>query len=475
MLDLTVIVATTLVAVLIMFIIRLSYKQKKCTHIPGVEPSDRKEGNLSDIKKAGSLHEFLLERHKTYGPIISFWMGEKMTVSISSPELFSEHSSSYDHPPDLYGLFEPLMGSTSMHVSDGDETRRRKRFYDPCLSHEEVNQFYPVFNTIVQEMIDEWTTLADGQHINVADHMALIVLKSVTRCNFGDYFSDQKSITTFKNNYDICWTEMENVISATPSKPGSPEEKRYKLALKNLKSVIHEIIANRRKNSPTDDKWRLIDAILEANDGDEESIAGDAMTLLIGGFHTTGFMMTWALYYLAIHTEVQDRLLNEVSKTFDKDEVMTPDMIAQMPYLQQVVNETLRYSAVAPWAARYDKYSDIYLGGYLIPKGTSVIQAFGVCFQDEKLYPQPHKFDPDRFSKEQVKTRPPHAFEPFGFAGKRKCLGYRFSNYESYVFLARIVRKFELKIVPGQIIRPVYGLVTHPDKDINITISERKE
>ncbi|XP_074651850.1 cytochrome P450 20A1-like [Tubulanus polymorphus] len=466
--------AVTFVTALIIAVIWLYPTAKKQTTIPGLEPSDPKEGNLPDIRKTGSLHEFLLETHKTHGPIISFWMGEKMTISISSPELFSEHASTFDRPPDIFKLFEPLIGAKSIQFANGADARQRRKLYDNCYSHQEVSALYPLLNEMVEELINKWATMVDDQHIPVRNHMTALALKSIAKGSFGDYFNDDKAIMTFRKCYDICWNEIERTVSSVPSTPGSAEEKRYKSALEQLKSMIAEIIKHRRNNSPTDERLLLIDVILQS-DFDDEQKACDVLAYMIGGFHTTGSLMTWAFYFLATHSDVQDKLFKEVSKTLNIKEEMTPDMVKQMPYLQQVVDETLRCAVVGPIAARYKPDTDTTLGGHVVPQGTPVIHALGVCFQDEKLYPQPHKFDPERFSKEQLKTRPPHSFEPFGFAGKRKCPGYRFSQTESYIFIARIIRQFKLKMVPDQVITPVYGLVTQPDEEIWITISERNQ
>ncbi|XP_074654359.1 cytochrome P450 20A1-like [Tubulanus polymorphus] len=313
--------------------------------------------------------------------------------------------------------------------------------------------------------------MTDGQHIPVGHYMTEIALKSIAKGSFGDYFNNDDAIDSFGKSYDIVWAEAENKISANASKPGSAEEKCYKSALGHLKSVITDIIKHRRNNPFTNGRQLLIDFILDFDD--DQLVACDALTFMIGGYHTSAYSMTWALYFLAMHTDVQDKLFTELSKTLDKNEDMTPDMIERIPYLKQVFDETLRCAVVAPWAARVNLNADSTLCGYQIRKETPVIHALGVCFRDENIYPLPHKFDPERFSKENVKTHPPHAFEPFGFAGKRKCPGYRFAQNESYIFIARIIRHFEIKMVPEQVITPVYGLVTHPDKEIWITISER--
>ena len=84
-----------------------------------------------------------------------------------------------------------------------------------------------------------------------------------------------------------------------------------------------------------------------------------------------------------------------------------------------------------------------------------------------------NRFDPDRFSAENMKNRPAFAFEPFGFAGKRKCFGWRFSIVEATVVLASIVGRFNLTMVPGQDVVPDYGFITIPSEEMWITATKR--
>jgi cytochrome P450 family 20 subfamily A len=85
------------------------------------------------------------------------------------------------------------------------------------------------------------------------------------------------------------------------------------------------------------------------------------------------------------------------------------------------------------------------------------------------------RFDPDRFSEDNVKSRPSLAFSPFGFAGKRKCPGYRFAYAESVTAIAIVLRRFKIKMVDDQVVVPVFGLVTHPAEEIWIQVEERKK
>lgn len=83
------------------------------------------------------------------------------------------------------------------------------------------------------------------------------------------------------------------------------------------------------------------------------------------------------------------------------------------------------------------------------------------------------RFDPDRFNEENSKERPSLAYQPFGFAGKRKCPGWRFSLAEGLVFLSVFVRQFKVKLVEGQKVEPAYRLVTAPKEEFYITVSKR--
>ena len=83
------------------------------------------------------------------------------------------------------------------------------------------------------------------------------------------------------------------------------------------------------------------------------------------------------------------------------------------------------------------------------------------------------RFDPERFSPENRKKLPPFAFEPFGFAGKRKCMGWKFSFLESTIILTAIVGHFKLSMVPGQKMERKYGLVTKPAEEMWITVTKR--
>ncbi len=204
---------------------------------------------------------------------------------------------------------------------------------------------------------------------------------------------------------------------------------------------------------------------------DESVIFGDCLTYLVAATHTDGLLLAWSLYQLAINSEIQERVYSELVDVLEQEDV-SPENINSLHYMRQVLDETLRWSVLAPYATRFD-YEDIILGGHSVPGGTPVVQALGVVLQDPNIWPDPTNFDPDRFSGENSKKRSPYAFQPFGFAGKRKCPGHKYSHHSVIVFLSIILRNFKMKLVEGQNVVPVYGLVTIPKEEVWMYLEKR--
>ncbi|CAH1238385.1 CYP20A1 [Branchiostoma lanceolatum] len=463
--------AITFVVFLIATVLYLYPGSNKITTIPGLEPSDPKDGNLGDMGRAGSLHEFLLKLHAEYGDIASFWWGQQLVVSLGAPELFKQHERIFDRPTLLFKGFEPLIGSMSIQYANGADGRTRRKLYDPSYGHEAMKHYYSIFQELGEEMAKKWESMKGEQHIPLHAHMIGLAMKAITRSSFGDSFKDEKECLPFGRNYDICWNDMEERIKGSYPTEGSPREKKFQEALGKMHATIGKVAKYRRDNPPPPQEQLFIDVLVEG-DLPEEQMLNDALTYMIGGFHTSGNLLTWALYFIATHEEVEEKLHQELIDVLGEKEEVTPDNISQLVYLRQILDETLRCAVVAPWGARYMDL-DAEIGGHVVPSKTPVIHALGVVLQDERIWPEPNKFDPERFDAGNSKDRHKLAFQPFGFAGGRKCPGYRFSYVETTVFLSILCRQFKFHLVDGQVVKPSHGLVTRPAEEVWITVTKR--
>ncbi|KAF2894152.1 hypothetical protein ILUMI_12021, partial [Ignelater luminosus] len=178
-----------------------------------------------------------------------------------------------------------------------------------------------------------------------------------------------------------------------------------------------------------------------------EEIAAQAFVFFLAGFETSSSTMAFCLYELALNSEVQDNLREEISKTFERyNQNITYEGVMEMKYLDQVVDETLRKYPPVPVIPR------VCVEDYQIPnteviidKGTRVlISALGL-HHDPEYYPNPDTFDPERFNEENKKSIPPFTYIPFG-EGPRACIGLRFGLMQTKVGLAFLLKHFRFSI-----------------------------
>ncbi|XP_017867352.1 PREDICTED: cytochrome P450 6a2 [Drosophila arizonae] len=158
--------------------------------------------------------------------------------------------------------------------------------------------------------------------------------------------------------------------------------------------------------------------------------------------------MTYALYELAQHTDIQDRLREDIQEVLQQhDGKLTYECVKAMRYLDQVISETLRLYTLVPFLER-KALNDYVVPGhpkYVIEKGTQIILPAAAYHRDEDLYPEPEKFDPERFSPEQVAARDSVEWLPFG-DGPRNCVGMRFGQMQTRIGLAQLLRNFKFTV-----------------------------
>ncbi|KAK7476467.1 hypothetical protein BaRGS_00032302 [Batillaria attramentaria] len=473
MLDTCGVFAAVFLVALVVAILWYYPTARKVSTVPGLSPSGE-DGNLSDMGKAGSLHEFLIDLHGRFGPIASFWWGKQFTVSIASPELFKEHQNVFDRPPLLFEMFTPLLTKHSISYANGEDGRSRRRDYDRTFDFNNLSIYYEGLQEVAYEIADKWAKLGPEDHIPLGEHMFLFAVKAALVALMGDTFKNDKEALNVRRSYDVAWGEMEKrLVDPTIPDEDSPRGQNLKKAMDNLREIVGKAVKEREAHGEESRDFLLIDAILAHHEGDEEKRFAEAITYMVAGFHTTGNLLTWAIYFLAKNPDMQEQLYEEIKSQLGQTDGVTHDTISHLKYLRWVLDEALRCGVVAPYAARYVPDKDHTLGGHLIPKGTPVIHALGVLLMDEKYWPDPEKFDPERFSPSNSRGRPAIAFSPYGFGGKRQCPGYRFAYVEASILLATIIQRFSVSLVPGQTAVRKYGLVTHPAEEVWVKVTKR--
>ncbi|XP_033608493.1 cytochrome P450 6k1-like [Cryptotermes secundus] len=196
------------------------------------------------------------------------------------------------------------------------------------------------------------------------------------------------------------------------------------------------------ETSDTSKADSLNDAGLTMNE-----IAAQAFIFFAAGFETSSTTMSFCLYELAMNREVQERVQEEIDAALRKHEdKITYEAIQEMEYLDNVISETLRKYPPAPFLVREctKKYT-IPGTDVVIEKGTLIIIPVMGLHRDQKYYPDPERFDPDRFSKEMKDRTPQFTYLPFG-EGPRVCIGMRFGLQHIKVALVSLLSKYSFHV-----------------------------
>ncbi|XP_058460161.1 probable cytochrome P450 6a14 [Malaya genurostris] len=174
-----------------------------------------------------------------------------------------------------------------------------------------------------------------------------------------------------------------------------------------------------------------------------DEMAAQCFVFFIAGFETSSTTMNFCLYELAKNPDIQEKLRHEIESAITRnDGKITYDLVMEMQYLDNVINETLRkYPPIEGLNRAPDSDYRIPDSEHVIPKHTAVIIPVYAIHHDEDIYPDPERFDPDRFLPKVVSSRHPYSFLPFG-EGPRICIGLRFGVMQAKVGLITLLRSF---------------------------------
>lgn len=218
----------------------------------------------------------------------------------------------------------------------------------------------------------------------------------------------------------------------------------------------------------------ILSIMMRARDEDGRGMSDDELnsevrTLLFAGHETTAVSLTWVLYALSLHPEIQQRLRDEVCAHWpDVEPHVTSERAESMPYLNAVVKETLRLYPAAPMVLRRAVKDDT-IAGYRIPAGTRIVLGLGAMMRLPELYPEPEKFNPDRFMQESgpgASQQPnPYLFLPFAI-GSRMCIGYKFAILQLKMALCHVIRRFQFEPVPDRKYKRKANITMKPDPEL---------
>ena len=263
----------------------------------------------------------------------------------------------------------------------------------------------------------------DGDTVPLHKSMMKLAINIITQTNFGAHFKDETNSINLHHQYSSVIDELDDVLNGLWTfGSGDEREVKFEQNLRIFKKEMKKIVIEHRNRKGEGDYSLapFLDALLDNLD-DEDEIIHQAITFMIGGFHTTGTYMTWFFYFLAQRPDIQKKVREEVGRVREEEGFTTIHDMKNLVYTRKVMNETLRFGKIGLFSERQAE-KDTEIGGFVISKGSQILNALAITLDDPETFPNPGEFDPERNFPDNKNHG--MAYTPFGF-GVRKCPGYR--------------------------------------------------
>jgi cytochrome P450 len=373
-----------------------------------------------------------------------------------------DNAANYQKTEITRRILEPGLGK-GLITSEGETWRQHRRTMSPAFDHRSVALYTPIMTAAAEELLADWRKVPLGASIDVAPAMMEITLNIISRTMFS---SDSDEIVTIMGRSAGRYqAEMRPNILDMLGLPnwlaGLARSRVADRTLGEFDQVIDRLIEARARNpgsGPKDLLGRLIAARDEQTGGGmtAQEVRDHVLTIFLAGHETTAMAMTWTWFLLSQQPAEEAKLHAELDAVLG-GRAPTHDDLSKLTYTRMVVEESMRIYPPVHTIARAAIGEDT-LAGRRVPKGSTVMIVPWLLHRHVKLWDNPGRFDPERFSPEKSTTRPRFSYMPFG-GGKRICIGAAFALAEATILLATLAQRFRLRLLPGHPVEP-QGLIT---------------
>lgn len=393
-------------------------------------------------------------------------------------------SNADNYPKAGYSPLKPLIGNGLLRNED-PSWRRQKRLMQPALGGESLKDLVSPMAEVVEGFLSRWRRLLEEKGevaLDIEEEMTRLTLGIVSRTLFGRDLSSQGTEVGRSLRFVLYHGvgRIGRLLAPPPGLP-TPANVRYRHALDNLEEVVYSLIAE--KESTTSPQTDLLSKLMAARDEQsgegmsKEQLRDEVMTLLTAGHETTAKALCWTFYLLDQNPQSQSEVREEALRVLGRGEPTTESLSYRssneegaLNYTRMVLQESMRLFPPVPGLARKVTEDD-NLGEYHLRGGSRLILSQYAAHRHPRLWNSPGKFDPYRFTDEEVAKRPRYAYFPFG-GGERTCIGNAFAIVEAQIALSMITREFHLSLAPQQIVDKEAAFTLRPRYGLDMTIQK---
>ena len=425
----------------------------------------------TDPAAGKTLIEYVQDAYQRHGDTFQIDLIVKQLYASANPDfikyVLQTNQKNYAKS-DGYKFMKMGLGN-GLVTSEGDYWRKQRRLAQPAFYKTNLENLYIDMNRTMKEYVKELDAKR-GKTIDFSKEMMALTATIVLRSLFSVEESDM---------LDTIYEGMEQMQSHIMKQARHPltrwkyyingEYRTFKKELKVFDDLVYGIINERRESGES--KPDLLQMLMDVEDADtgekmtDLQLRDELVTMFSAGHETSANALAWTFYLLCQNPEVVAKLKSEADTALPDGHIPTFADLRNLQYTKQVIEEGMRLYPPA-WVIGRKTIEEDVVNGFTIPKGQDVLLEVFLMHRNEEVWENPLKFDPDRFTSENVKNRPKHHYLPFG-AGPRMCIGNHFAMMEMQLIVATLVQHFDFKLVedhpvkldPLITLRPKHGIL----------------
>lgn len=370
--------------------------------------------------------------------------------------------------------FLSAMFGEGLLSTDGEKWRAHRRVMAPSFDPRTVASYAPAMVETAREFFDHWEALA-GKQVDIAEEMKAITLEIVCRTMFSSDAGELvgvagKVLATAQESLNFGLLEFSPVIGPIRLRT---KERTVHARFATLDEAVYRMIRT-RSNNLSEAPHDLLTRLIAARDPESgigmtaKEVRDQVVTIFMAGHETTAVAMTFVWYLLSLHPAVEEKLHAELDAVLGGRTPSAEDVPA-LPYTRMIIEEAMRIYPPAPALSLRVARKDDEICGVMVRAGTRVLISPWILHRHRRLWDEPERFDPERFSAERSVGRSRFAFLPFG-GGPRVCIGAAFAMTEAVAILSVLAQRFRPRLAEGQEIKLQSRITLRPRGGIKMTL-----
>ena len=357
-------------------------------------------------------------------------------------------------------------------TTHGEAWKTQRRLIQKGFDRKQLDALSAIMQDSLADSLEDFDRQICNGPVDIYPHLMRITFAMVARSLFGARLKDADIDLV---SHTIC-TVQEFIVRQTlqpylnPWFAATGELRRHEAMRTRADNVLLDYITERRNQPPgTDLLQTLMDARYSDGEGmSDELVLSESMQLLVAGHETSSNALSWLLYLLSSRPDCLERVRQEFDSVLG-DAPLSHGDVPKFPFSTQVIQEALRLYPPF-WMIDRMAVADDRVGDVAIPSGSTVIVFVYGAHHAHQHWPDPERFDPARFIKENDKARTPFTYVPFG-GGPRGCIGGNYAMLQILMILNALLRRYDFELTPGQTIEARAMVILRPKHGIRMSFT----